>query len=186
MSEDRRSAILDAALRILEREGPRGFKQTRVAAEAKVEQGHLTYYFPKKVDLVLGVFERFATRSREELTRAFAGATKESSPSLLFEFAKTLAKDHRRTRLLLGLIVETQPEPELAQKLGDLVRTQRRVFAALLGRPEGDLDAELALAALRGIGVENMLLSGQEKRVDELVARLAEWLEAGKQTRPPA
>lgn len=177
MSEDRRSRILDAAVRLLEREGPRAFKQTRVAAEAEVEQGHLTYYFPKKTDLVLGVLERISARARDEFLRVVVGASRDSSRALLFQFAKAMAKDHRRTRLLLGLILETQPDPALSEKVADVVRAQRLAFAALLGRPPGDLDAELALAALRGIGVEHMLLGGQETRVDALVERLAVWLD---------
>lgn len=176
MSEEVRTRILDAAVRVLEAEGARGFKQTRVAKEAGVEQGHLTYYFPKKADLVIAVLQHATERTRAEVMRLVARAGQEGTRKTFFDLARSLAKDHKRTRLLLGLAVESQGDPELGRAIAEGLRVQRKAVALLLARPEGDLDVELALAALRGIGVEHMLARTTNARVDELVERLDAWL----------
>ncbi len=184
MTDDRRTQILDAAIRLLEREGASAFKQTRIAEEAGLEQGHLTYYFPKRHDLVEGVFERFAARSREELLRAVARSN--GSPRVdLFRVVAAMIRDHRRTRVLLSLVLAGGPDPDLAEKAAAFVRGQRKAFAAILGRPEGDLDAEVALAALRGIAVEQMLLQGRDERLTARVERIEAWLDATPGEPPP-
>jgi AcrR family transcriptional regulator len=179
MSEDRRALILDAAIKLLEREGAAALKQTRVAQEAGVEQGHLTYYFPKKADLVLAVFARAGERTREDIARMVARSSTHSPKRRFFEVAAALAKDRKRTRLLLALIVESQGDPDVARPIAENIRMQRQAIGALLGRSEDDLEVELALAALKGIGLEQMVLGTPPDHVDALVAQLEKWLVRG-------
>ena len=65
-----RTDILDAALQVLRTDGERAMTQTRVAKTAGIPQGHLTYYFPKKRDLVVGVASHFAEVTQTKM-RAF-------------------------------------------------------------------------------------------------------------------
>jgi AcrR family transcriptional regulator len=176
VTADRRTLILDAAIRLLEQEGAQGFKQTRIAEEAGLEQGHLTYYFPRKLDLVRGVFEHFATRTREAIMQARGAAGGAVSRHDPLAVVVAMAKDHRRTRVLLGLLLASPPDHELAEQIASFVHAQRKAFAMLVGRPEGDLDAEVALAAIRGIAVDQMLLDGSDRRVEARVQRVLAWL----------
>ena len=52
-----RQRILDAAIRIARKSGIKALTQPRVAAAAGVRQSHLTYYFPRKADLLAAVLE---------------------------------------------------------------------------------------------------------------------------------
>ncbi len=55
---DIRETIIEAALKLLRRQGFASLSQPRIAAEAGVRQGHLTYYFPARADLLLAVADR--------------------------------------------------------------------------------------------------------------------------------
>jgi TetR/AcrR family transcriptional regulator len=175
--EDRRTAILDAAIAVLEREGAAGFKQTRIAEAAALEQGHLTYYFPKKHDLAIATFEHFSMRSREALRESIAEERVPLSAKRLLALVGALVRDHKRTRVLLSLVLSAGADRALADRAAAFIEMQRATFAQLLGRKAGDLDAEVALAALRGIGLEQMLLGGDDRHVEARIARIAAWLE---------
>ena len=61
-----RERILDAAVKLLETSGVSKLAQPQVAKEAGVPPGHLTYYFPKRLDLLSAVASRFVTMLRED------------------------------------------------------------------------------------------------------------------------
>jgi len=175
MSGDLRDRILDAAVRLLEREGPRAFRQTRVAQEAGVEQGHLTYYFPRKADLAEGVVERILERQREGAAQAVLRGDGDPR-ARVFGVAKSLVRDRRRTRLLLSFFVETYADEASSKKLDEAWSQQRRAFAAVVGRDEDDPQVELGLAAIRGLALGQVMAPVSSKRIDELVDQLVRWL----------
>ena len=59
-SERRRKAILEAALRIVVKEGVRGVRHRAVAKEAEVPLSATTYYFKDISDLIADTFVLFA------------------------------------------------------------------------------------------------------------------------------
>ncbi|MBL4868308.1 MAG: TetR family transcriptional regulator [Pseudomonadales bacterium] len=61
-SEQRRKAILEAALRIIIREGVRGVRHRAVAKEAGVPLSATTYYFKDISDLITDTFTLFAEK----------------------------------------------------------------------------------------------------------------------------
>lgn len=71
-SEARRVAILEAALRIIAREGMRGVRHRAVAAEAGVPLAATTYYFKDLDDLITDAFNLFAERMTEHTRRLVA------------------------------------------------------------------------------------------------------------------
>jgi hypothetical protein len=75
------------------------------------------------------------------------------------------------------LVLSAGADRALADRAAAFIEMQRATFAQLLGRKAGDLDAEVALAALRGIGLEQMLLGGDDRHVEARIARIAAWLE---------
>lgn len=181
MAEDVRKHIVDTAIRLLEAEGPKGFGQTRVAREAKVQQGHLTYYFPRKADLVAAVHERFTEAGREEFARFMARATNLTPAEVRKEFfthARAMVRDRRRTRVLLALLAESLDDPEVARVLEERGAGQRAMAAMLIGRPHDDLDVDLVMAALQGVGLQHLVRRVDARKADALVGRLQDWVEA--------
>ncbi len=181
-SDDRREGIVEAAIRLLEAHGPKGFGQVRVAREAGIAQGHLTYYFPRKSDLAAAVVERLGREARRDLEPLLAGelpADRAAHEELFFGVVKTLLRDVKRHRVMLGLVAEAVWDPELAAVLARMLAMQRAVMAHLLGRDADDLDVHIALAALRGLGIEALVHREGRAHVDEVVARFRVWLGAG-------
>ena len=66
-AEGRRREILAAALRVIGAGGPDAITHRRVAAEAGVALGSLTYYFESREDLVREAFRYYLQRSSELL-----------------------------------------------------------------------------------------------------------------------
>ncbi len=66
-SEHRRRLILEAALRIVAREGVRGIKHRAVAREAGVPLASTTYYFKDIEELISDAFNLFAEKSKAKL-----------------------------------------------------------------------------------------------------------------------
>ena len=181
MDDSLHSRLVDAALRLLEEEGPRAFSQARVAKEAGIQQGHLTYYFPKKADLVAAVLERFAEENDATFARLaekLADGERATVEAVAVHQVRSLIRDQRRTRALLSLLVQGFENPEVLKALEARGLTNRVFLAGFLGREPDHVDVELAFATLRGLAIQNLLHRYDAKRVDALVARFREWLDA--------
>lgn len=180
MSSDVRERILTAAVDVLKVSGIKKLAQPQVAKAAGIPQGHLTYYFPKKVDLLSAVAQRFVEMMGHDLLafvdgRHAGGNIKRRS----LAFAARLAKDRQRTRMLLGLLVEADADPTLAESLEQNAALVRKLVARFMSREEADADVDLALATLWGLGLQHLVFARtrSEQDTDRLVARLGEWLE---------
>ena len=72
-SEQRRQAILDAAMRIIVRDGVRAVRHRAVAAEADVPLSATTYYFKDINDLITDTFAQFVERSAAHMGQFWSG-----------------------------------------------------------------------------------------------------------------
>ncbi len=185
--------ILDAAVDLLARSGPRALAQPQVAKEAGVPQGHLTYYFPKKVDLVLAVAGRLRELLAAEVAPLLAEAGAEGFEHRFLALGARLAQNRGRTRMLLGLLAEIEHEPLVRAHMQEGFRQLRRAFGLAMGRDEGDPDIDLTIATLWGLGLQHLLLEGQrsDEETAQLFGRLAEGVERPfsrrrRSRRPPA
>lgn len=181
MTDSLKERLVDAALRLLEEEGPKAFSQARVAKEAGIQQGHLTYYFPRKADLVAAVLERFAEEGDatfRKLAEKVAGSERAVLEAVAINQVRTLIRDKRRTRALLSLLVQGFDDPDILKTLEERGLTNKVFLGGFLGRAPDDADVELAFATLRGLAIQNLLHRYDAKRVDELVARFRAWLDA--------
>jgi AcrR family transcriptional regulator len=186
VSDDARSRIVDAALRVLAARGAKGFGQVRVAREAGLQQGHLTYYFPHKRDLVTAVLARLSEGARAEFDRVVAAREAlppEEGQRLLTELVRMLLRDRRRARILVAMLAEADEDDAVRAALLELLREQRRALAVMLGRDADDPQVHLALAALRGLGIEHLLSPVSDGELDEVIARFRVWF-AGPDPRP--
>ena len=72
-SEQRRQLILDAAMRIVVRDGVRGVRHRAVAAEAGVPLSATTYYFKDIDDLINDTFAQYVERSAAFMAKLWQG-----------------------------------------------------------------------------------------------------------------
>lgn len=141
--------------------------QTRVAEAAGIPQGHLTYYFPKKRDLVVGVAERFAEVTGERARAFFAERAAQPPREVLLAYAKTLIVDRQRTRMLLGLVVMSDGDPKLAAIMQRNATGLRLMLSHAIAQPADAPSVDLLLSLLWGLGVHDFLL--REGRSEDLL-----------------
>ena len=142
----RSAAILDAALRVIVRDGVDGIRSQRVAGEAGVSVALPHYYYPTLDDLVRAVWDRFdAAQAESEVAtlggadgpigclRAFIRAAFAGSPTAVRE--RWMARTEFQRRALFD------------PSLGEAVRTAERRRLAALERTVDDARAAGAIAA---------------------------------------
>jgi len=112
-----REDILDAAVKILRESGVKMLAQSKVARAAGIPQGHLTYYFPRRADLLVAVARRSVELAVRELDGFWSSDGWRSAGDDVRRRALAivgfLIKDRERTRMLLGLLVEAEEDAAL-------------------------------------------------------------------------
>ncbi len=176
-----RERILDAAVSLLRDAGTTKLAQPRVARLAGVPQGHLTYYFPKKTDLLVAVGRRFAEIVRRDLAplAGVASWKEQDEPgrrSALGTVA-ALVKNLERTRMMIRLLVEADGDAELRDAMAEGAGISRSTIAALLGKPADDPDADVALAMFWGLGIQHLVFRRDDADTDAVMARMRHWLD---------
>ncbi|MBF7730628.1 TetR/AcrR family transcriptional regulator [Pseudomonas sp. N040] len=100
-SEQRRQAILDAAMRIIVRDGVRAVRHRAVAAEAGVPLSATTYYFKDINDLITDTFAQFVEHNAAMLSRFWADAETD-----LQALSAGLKQDEASRRAVVDHVVE--------------------------------------------------------------------------------
>ena len=100
-SEQRRLSILEAALRIIVREGLRGVRHRAVAAEAGVPLSATTYYFKDIQDLIADSFALFVQRSSASLAALWAGVDEDFR-----RIAAAIANDPDARREMVAHVID--------------------------------------------------------------------------------
>jgi DNA-binding transcriptional regulator YbjK len=184
-----REEILDAAVRILRESGVKMLAQSRVARAAGIPQGHLTYYFPRRADLLVAVARRSVELAVRELDGFWSSegwrAAGDDVRRRALAIIGFLIKDRERTRMLLGLLVEAEEDPALRAVLIENFGQLRQLLARALERAADDPDVEIAIATLWGLGLQHLMWGDHrpEAATDRLVDRLPAWL--ARQAAPP-
>ncbi|MFK4074861.1 TetR/AcrR family transcriptional regulator [Ectopseudomonas khazarica] len=180
-SEQRRQAILDAAMRIIVRDGVRSVRHRAVAAEAQVPLSATTYYFKDIDDLITDTFAQFVERSAAQMAAFWAG-----TQGVLQELVGRLDGSERARRQLAEEIAELavqyvqrqlrdrrdhliaeqafQQEALLNPRLSDLVRAHRQIlqqgvthFFEVLGSRQPEQDAVLLTATIMRMEYQGLL-----------------------------
>jgi DNA-binding transcriptional regulator YbjK len=160
----RKSEIVDAALRIIGRDGIQGVSMRAVAAEASVPLGTASYYFSDKDELIEAAFLRHTQRETARVVSAIANLGRDLTST---EVASRLADF-----VIQGLTEYREQLITEYQFLNESVRREnlRRASAAWLQSLTAHLeatvtalsssspktDARLILAVLAGIEVDNL------------------------------
>ena len=112
----RREDIIQAGVAVLRERGLSGFTQPRVTAEAGLRQSHLTYYFPKRRDLLFAV-ARTAIECQLGAVDAMLG---ETEPRATAKAIARLGVEHENTRVIMALAQAADQEPALRELFREL------------------------------------------------------------------
>ena len=179
-----RERVLDAAVDLLESEGVKGLSQTRVARKAGVRQSHLTYYFPRKKDLMVAVARHSILRVAINIQEEYGSETYEEAPSdvqaRIIRLISFVVKNRQRSRVLIGLLAESEEDEELRKTIVESFQHTRVLICRGLGLDEDDLLPDLIWAALCGIGIQHLLFEGV--RSDDYTESLISMLPAFKKS----
>lgn len=109
MRESKREAALEAAKRVVQRDGVTALSYESVATEAQLTKGGLLYHFPSREELLLALHEYVAGAWENSMRREIG----EGEPAGLDEQSKTAAyvrasQNPDRAELLLTLEAATQ------------------------------------------------------------------------------
>lgn len=143
-SSDIREKILDAAFAIVESEGVTAMTQPRIAKRAGVRQSHLTYYFPRKSDLLIDVLQhshrRAAERPRDETEDVYTNIAR-----LMF--------NPQRMRFFLNVLVEASAKPTLRAVLAAHFDDFRRSLASRFDVSPDSPALTAFIDRIRGMGM---------------------------------
>jgi DNA-binding transcriptional regulator YbjK len=199
-SEQRRQAILDAAMRLIVREGVRAVRHRAVAAEAAVPLSATTYYIKDIDDLITDTFAQFVERSAAHMAH-FWNSTQgllqqqvsqldgsvEARRRLANEIAR-LAVEYVRNQLLNRrehLLAEQafQQEALLNPRLHELVRAHRQIlqqgvthFFQVLGSQQPEQDATLLTAIIVRMEYQGLLDGVEHLDSEDMLAILKRYM----------
>ncbi|GAA1112043.1 TetR/AcrR family transcriptional regulator [Nesterenkonia jeotgali] len=109
MRPSKRREILDAATRVVQREGVTTLTYESVAAEAGMTKGGLLYHFPSREELLLGLHRHVAQNWELALEAQAGGAAHELSRDERFRAFVRLSQNPERAELLLMLEASEDP-----------------------------------------------------------------------------
>lgn len=157
-----REKILRAALDLMQTYGVKKFTQPQVARAAGVRQSHLTYYFPKKIDLIKGLLRGHMPQQAD----ADRAPSAPPGPEAIRKGLAVLTSNPGRMRFFLSLVLEAQLEPELKGLVDEHMSRFDAKVAAYYGRQAGDPDVTMFLSALRGLGMRRLVGEQADSNAD--------------------
>lgn len=153
----RRDALLDAAVRLLARDGARAVTHRAVAREAGTTHGAPRYYFATRDELLDQALRRIAetqVRAVDEMLRAPSPADPAARARRLAEFVGgDLSQDRDVSIARYELFLEAARRPPLRDALEEWGDAYTRLIAAELtaGAEAPEAEAELLLNLLNGL-----------------------------------
>jgi AcrR family transcriptional regulator len=152
-----RQLILDKALKIAMDSGLQSVTQTGVAEAAGIRQSLLTYYFPRKSDLLAALLENSHRGAQTPKTRTNSEIEPSGSPGDGLAFVEGLFLDRKRMTFFLGFVGQAMDDAELKTILARHVSIFEAELAKHFGRLPGDASIEGFLDHLRGACMRALL-----------------------------
>ncbi|MCB5166842.1 TetR family transcriptional regulator [Streptomyces bambusae] len=169
---ERRSRIIDAAIRVVGAHGIAGLSHRSVAAEADVPLGSTTYHFKTLDDLLVAALrqanEGFARRVAEHRERVPAGTGLAAALARLL--GEWLTSDRAAAELEYELYLAALRRPALRPVAAEWYEAMERLLADVTDRGT----ARALVAAMDGVCLQ-VLLTGEpydEEWVREVLGRL--------------
>ncbi|OPF78129.1 TetR family transcriptional regulator [Streptomyces antioxidans] len=182
-NDQRRTALVDAAIEVLAREGARGLTFRAVDAEAAVPAGTASNYFGSRDDVLTQagarVYERLQPDEATVARQRAAGRDRETYAELMRELVSRVAAFRTGYLALLELRLEATRRPGLRKVLTERVRADVEANVAYheeSGLPGGATAVKLLMLALNWLIVEQLTLPEvfTEAERDQLVAAAVE------------
>jgi DNA-binding transcriptional regulator YbjK len=195
-SEQRRQQILDAAMRILIRDGVRAVRHRAVAAEAQVPLSATTYYFKDIDDLLTDAFAQYVERSAAYMAKLWTNtetllremvARNDGSADARARLADEIARmtlDYVRHQLLTRrdqLIAEHafRLEALINPRLAPLVSAHQQIllqgsaqFLEVMGSAQPQVDAQVLTGIIGRMEYQGLLEGPRPHADDEMLAIL--------------
>lgn len=131
-SQDTVEVILQAAARILEREGPDALNTNAIAERAGVSVGSLYEYFPSKEAVLIALARRQLMGDRASFSTIVRESAAKDIPSRVRDVIRALLKLEASERKVRGAAFSTLVEHGLQKERDEPVRA----VAELLARPD--------------------------------------------------
>lgn len=171
---DRRTEILDAALRVLAEHGMRGLTHRAVDAAAEIPPGSTSYYFRSRAALVTGCVDRLLEQDLHREVPDLVAAPAGGFADVLTAVAVAMVTTQRhRTLARYELSLAAVRDPALRTALragGDTIRRLGAAALAAAGTPDPDTAAGELAAVVDGL-VFTALVRGPDDP-----AALAAWM----------
>ncbi len=199
-SEQRRQDILDAAMRIVVRDGVRGVRHRAVAAEAGVPLSATTYYFKDIDDLLTDTFAQYVERSAAYMAKlwgntegmlremvAYGDGSVASRTQLADDIARMIAdyiqrQLHNRREYLMAEQAFRQ-EALLNPRLAVLVRSHQQIllqgayqFVQVLGTKEPQQDAKVLTAIIGRMEYQGLLNDAEAQSEPDMLRTLSRYM----------
>lgn len=181
---DRRRAIAEAALRVIEREGLDGVTHRTVAAEANVPLASTTYYFASKQVLMAAAMELLIAREARDLEQ-LGRAVLEQEMSIdaavdaLVGYHAALWREQRLAQIaqfeLYLRIARTDERP--SSWIEPYLGVARAVLASL-GSSEPERDAQSLVALINGMSMHELTAPQEDFEERVLGPVLRHWFAA--------
>lgn len=176
MVSDVKNRILDAAVKLLVEQGAGALTQPRVADAAGVRQSHLTYYFPRRTDLLLAVTMHWAKAHLEsDAQRLQQGRITRGDITRYLADAVTEAG---RVRIILGLMIASEEDHRIKESLRAFIESERESIGSMLAGLGLEADSQqraLVHATLVGFAVLFLARGSEAERETRALTRY--WLE---------
>lgn len=148
--------ILQMAVDILEKNGIQSLTQMAVAKGVGIPQGQLTYHFPKRADLIMAVTDMALNRIAETIFKS-NGTSNSKTETAVLNLIWKLIQDHPRVRALIGLVTESDQDPDIKSKLLSQEVSVRRLISYSMGVDPEDPLVTSTHALLLGFGIISFL-----------------------------
>jgi AcrR family transcriptional regulator len=187
--EEVRSALLDAAERLLIETGYASLTTRKVAAEAGVNHGLVHYYFGSMEELLLQVLERFTEHLIERQTAMYEGATP------FIEKWRTAMRwldedvEAGYPKVWWELQAMAWNHPEMRERLVRVDERWRELLRTHFGRALEEYDVDFPLEAVVSLvmtfnkGVQIEQLSGITTGHGALIAWIDRWMDGRRTSR---
>ncbi|CEH47434.1 TetR family transcriptional regulator [Xanthomonas citri pv. durantae] len=122
MRPSNRSKILEAAVRVVHRDGVTGITFEAVASEAGLTRGGMLYHFPSRDALLLGIHEYLAGQWEALLIQAAGKPADEASERERIAAYVTACTMGASSRVELQLMLEALTSPPMAAPWMDVIK----------------------------------------------------------------
>jgi AcrR family transcriptional regulator len=154
--------LLDAAIRVLGRDGYRALTFESIARESGENPALIRYHFGSKAGLIAVLVEAVLYLEAVELIDTLSAAPPgEGRRAALFRMHRTMAQDLKGYDEFYELIPNVLRDPELRPKLRDLMHWYRALDAWALARDSSEAEAAeleplslLTVAVLDGVALQ--------------------------------